>query len=491
MRTNPGQCRQTCGDFADCERGATSVVFSISLLAVLLFSGAAMDYARATRAQAALQQDLDSAVLYAANQSNSNLSRNSNEDSEGNVERFIEEYMGAQSRAHQQLSNIRVTSSQQNGQNTFRATGLASTTLMRLAGFEGLEVTAIAGTSFDNTPVHVALVLDSTESMAGAKLSAMQQAASDLVDTAFEDPDARDRMHIAVVPFSDYINVGLNNRNASWIKDTADETVVQQIPGYWAQTGVGCRAGTERWVDQITGYNDGVPIITQVQMCDPNRYEDVWIAPYDVTTEKIWKGCVGPRPYPIELEDDSYTAEKVPGNNDPAVTCASPIAPLSNDPDQLKTVIQGFVPIGETYIPLGVTWGLRVLSDQEPFDQAAALRSSGGATPRRFMIVMSDGKNVVAQGDYWGPDNPEDSIWLGHRRPEDVERANNVTLAACQAAKDDGIEVITVGFGVDTDADRDLMQRCGGSYFEAANADELQDVFRRIAKSFSGLRLTQ
>ena len=55
-----------------------------------------------------------------------------------------------------------------------------------------------------------------------------------------------------------------------------------------------------------------------------------------------------------------------------------------------------------------------------------------------------------------------------------------------------GLEaVITVGFGVDTDAGRELMQGCGSQYFEAANADELQDVFRRIAKSFTALRLTQ
>ena len=69
---------------------------------------------------------------------------------------------------------------------------------------------AIAGASVLD-PVDVVLVLDTTGSMAGTKMTALQSSANLLIDTL--DGGGGSQVQMGVVPFAAYVNVGLNNRN--------------------------------------------------------------------------------------------------------------------------------------------------------------------------------------------------------------------------------------------------------------------------------------
>ena len=62
----------------------------------------------------------------------------------------------------------------------------------------------------------VALVLDTTKSMEGARLAELKRAARkflDTIDASLPDNDAN-AFKVAIVPFSEYVNVGLGRRAA-------------------------------------------------------------------------------------------------------------------------------------------------------------------------------------------------------------------------------------------------------------------------------------
>ena len=74
----------------------------------------------------------------------------------------------------------------------------------------------------EDVPINVALVLDRTGSMEGENMSALQAASSVLLDQ-FSNYSAETQ--VAVVPFSDYVNVGLSRRNETWIDVPPNQTI--------------------------------------------------------------------------------------------------------------------------------------------------------------------------------------------------------------------------------------------------------------------------
>lgn len=451
--------------FAHNQNGSITIMFAAALMVLLGFVGLAIDFTKAVSARDHLQNSLDASLLAASLYSKDNL-----------TDQVVAQRMlankKAQNKSEFDFGEITISLTKNGSETMATATAEIPTTFMKLFGFDKVNISAISGVSAEATAADIALVLDTTDSMDGAKLDGVKTAASDLVDTVLGDPRMAGSARISIVPFADYMNVGLEHRNAWWIKDTQDYVNVQHIDGYWTQVGVGCKAGTERTVDQIVGYTDGVPIIQQVTLCDPERYDQIYISGYDVTTNYVWNGCVSSRPYPQELEDGSYELYKVQGMTDPYVKCPSEIKPLSNDAASLKTSISALVARGQTYIPSGLLWGQRVLSEQEPF----AVTSTEAAKKRKIMVIMSDGQNTVAQGDYWQHEGYDQSIWLEHRGAADIERANNVTLAVCAKARTSGVEIFVVGFEVATEAARSLLRQCAVQYYEAKDVGELRNL---------------
>ncbi len=144
-------------------------------------------------------------------------------------------------------------------------------------------------------------MLDTTGSMAGPKLTALKNASKTLVETAFEKPDADEHVKISLVPFAQYVNVGMEYRNASWMNVPADSSIAHDGCGFDSPV-IGtsnCRTET------FTGNNDGVPYSYESEVCDYEYGPPV----YQCTpcTETItWNGCAGPRNYPLNTLDEQY-----------------------------------------------------------------------------------------------------------------------------------------------------------------------------------------
>jgi hypothetical protein len=197
------------------------------------------------------------------------------------------------------------------------------------------------------------------------------------------------------------------------------------------------------------------------------------------TSSASWEGCVGSRNYPANTEDTDYATNPIPAIE--GSVCGLEIHAMSTNKDAMLDAISNMTGAGWTYIPSGLVWGWRLLTDGEPFAEGvsnAELEDLGGI---KVLILLTDGENTKA------PSYPEhDST--------DRALADNLTVQLCDNVKNDGIILYTIAFDV-TDANiRSLLEGCGttpGHYFEPDNATELADAFEKIATSLRNLSLSK
>ncbi|MGE0830366.1 MAG: pilus assembly protein TadG-related protein, partial [Hyphomonadaceae bacterium] len=209
--------------------------------------------------------------------------------------------------------------------------------------------------------------------------------------------------------------------------------------------------------------------------------------------------------------------------------CPTPIVPLSTDEDTVVDAIQAMQHWygGGTNQIEGLAWAWRVISPGAPFTQGRPYNDPNDPV-RKVIVLFTDGDNT-SLNDYGSTLESEYSA-LSHRRLwRDFQYATQPTaglpgLAAtwrrivtgldgsnddddmvaymntrqgllCEAIKDAGIEIYTVGFRITDGGTADLLlEACatddGEHYFHASNATELQTAFRAIGSGIGDLRIT-
>lgn len=207
-------------------------------------------------------------------------------------------------------------------------------------GGDKTDVSVASTAVFSRKLMDIALVLDSTGSMGGSKMSTLKTAATDMVDIIDEYSETNVRM--SVVPFSDYVNVGISQRNASWSQVLPDRA---SRPASQGQTAI---------------------------------------------SERKWQGCIGSRNVPNNLRV-AYQGRKIPGLYKNQVNCGTQLQPLTTNFNAVKSTINGLVASGWTYMPAGIAWGWRTLDDNEPFSHFSADKTE------KVMILMTDGENTRAK----------------------------------------------------------------------------------------------
>ena len=185
------------------------MAFALTVIPLCAVLGLAIDYLCASNLRSTLQAAADAAVLAAGAQG-------SDDDAtlEATVARFMDANLTASAKAA--LGSVRVTFTKPA---TIRveAQAVSKNSFLKLVG---IDVTPVAVTSeaVMGNPLEVALVLDNTGSMAGSKEAALRKAGRELVDTVMVD---QADVKVAVVPFSQYVNVGVGNGTAPWLAVTA------------------------------------------------------------------------------------------------------------------------------------------------------------------------------------------------------------------------------------------------------------------------------
>jgi Flp pilus assembly protein TadG len=242
--------------FPAAKEGNIAVIFTIALLPILAFVGAAIDYSRANLARSAMQGALDSAALMVSKDLSSGTIKAS--DIPAKAQAYFSALYNAKARDAAVMgfnatytvangssgSNIKLTSS-----------GQIKTDFMRVVNFPTMDFGTSSTATWGNTRTRVAMVLDNTLSMNdNNKISALKTAAEAMIDTLSTFNNTTGDVYVSIIPFNKDVNVGTNNVNAPWINWTEWEAeppiLVQKnypisvtdgknIPYTWADIGPG------------------------------------------------------------------------------------------------------------------------------------------------------------------------------------------------------------------------------------------------------------
>jgi Mg-chelatase subunit ChlD len=393
------------------------------------------------------------------------------------------------------------------------------TFFLKIAGLTSLTTTATSSVTWGMTSIEVALVLDTTGSMADSdKIGQMKSATTSMVDSIFAKAGPSATVKFAMVPFSHFVNVGSGNASASWI-DQGGATRSTYYDSYFSSH-----------INRLTTYT---------------------------SLGKSWKGCVETRPSPYDVDDTAPTTANpntlfVPafhpdepdtfsgyyGNNylgdktffgddwtrmvnaakyssptgvdysnstlysnysapkGPEFLCASaPLVRLTATAATVKTAINALTPAGSTNIPEGVAWGWRTLSPKCPFADG---RSYSDADTRKVMVVLTDGTNAINTfptalgGAYssWG--FPASGRLGANAGTDQRDGLDAKTRSVCTKIKAQGIQIYTIGLMISDAAGQQLLSDCSsgtGFHYDSPSSSQLQAIFDDIAKKISKLRI--
>ena len=269
------------------------------------------------------------------------------------------------------------------------------------------------------------MVLDNTGSMSGAKLEDLKTAATKLTNQILQNGDGVHK--IGLVPFAQYVNVDPANGGQSWVMEPPSGD------------------------DDDDDDDDG----------------------------PSWSGCAGSRDYPLNVEDNSFTTNPVPGVTSTA--CPQPILPLTTNKTVIVDNINAMTADGLTYIAAGLSWGLRVISNDAPFSQGDTTANIASQNGVKAIVLLTDGANTRSAS------YPE------HDSQVEAD-ANALTSEVCDEVKAQNIRIYTIVFELSDTTIENLMQNCAsadGGYFDADNASELNAAFSDIAVDITDLALTR
>lgn len=452
-------------------RGNAAMIFALCLIPLFAVVGGALDLNRQKNLQYQIQNALDFAVVATARHALTTGAA----DSE--LKSIAQSFFDSKLKPIGDATLTPVNFTRDEDVISLEVSGEMPTAIMQLVGTPtmpiGTETAAVFG---EPSAAEIALVLDTSYSMQGSRMTALRVAATDMIDSLVTPKNAAVKM--SVVPFATYVNVGTDKKNASWISVEADKTWSGKscwIKQSWYQSN--CKR------ESYSCSKDGVTKTCKRWKCDEDDLEDAPQTCKTKTSKQTWHGCVKSRPNPYNIKDTTYSTKPVEG----FVTsgnwaCPTAIQELTNIPGQLKNAVSALNPDQETYIATGLTWGYRTLTDVEPFAEALSFADLKAKNGRKALVLMSDGANTKAPASN------------GKHTSNDVIQANDITEAVCDEIKDAGIEVYTIAFEIDDSATKDLLEDCATDsnyYFDAKNSADLKEAFENIGDTFRDIAIAR
>lgn len=444
--------------------GSVAIVFGVAAVPIVAMLGAGVDYARVVSYRSALQEAVDAAALAGV------TAQRDGKDATKAAKSFMAMKYGEGVGS----ATTTVTPDPNAGKVTVRGQLQVPTTLLKMVSPHAVTIsaTATASQSAGDKPAEIVIALDTTGSMAGSKMTTAQNAANDLVEKLFSQPNASTNMRVGLVPFDVYVNVGTRYRGVNWLTNTANYST--KNPDACWNTYPDAKKTGSVWHTR-TCYNDGMPY-------DCSGYDDTWdygspkqVCGPQADSTYVWNGCVGSQPSPYDVGDIANASNPVPGlyNTD----CSSPLVRLTNDKSSIKSQISGLSAARETYIAPAVTWSWRLLSPDGPFTGDAKAYGAANKT----VVLMTDGANTRA------PSYPRhDST--------DANLADTRLRQVCANLKAKGISIFTIAFAV-TDANiKNTLANCSSGppfYYDAQSEAALTTAFATIASQLTAVRLTR
>ncbi|MEM6554815.1 MAG: pilus assembly protein TadG-related protein [Pseudomonadota bacterium] len=459
--------------FARNRRGASAVVFALCFTPMILMAGFAIDFGLHLTYKKKVQHALDMAGLAAARHLNQDMGADLD-----TIKTMVRGHFQSTLADADYISLNEVDVTRAGMRINLEVDGTMPTSFMHLGGVPTMslftESEAVYGVP---SKAEIALVLDASNSMTNtdpgdseSRLESLRSAVGTMV-TELIDPDSAVEIKMAIVPFSNHVNVGMDQDGASWLAVPADLPLTEtncHIKHSWYVTN--CErdtksCGTDNVEDTCGTWECG----------EKEATADDWACTVS-TLEWEWHGCVQPRTDTNHLQAGNYSAEQIPGilSLDPR-RCATPIQPMTDVADDLNTAIAGLAARSETYIPTGLIWGLRMLTETAPFpaeNSISEYMSQGGI---KSIILMSDGENTLV------PDATGEVLDDG----DNPAIANANTRAICDTIKQAGVEIYVVAYNIADAATSAILEDCASSesrFYPATSTDQLKQVFVAISQ---------
>ncbi len=511
------------------ERANFSIVAAVAMVPLVLAAGLAVDFSSISNRQTELQNALDSAALAVAREGDTI----SDEEAIAIARSFL--------LANFQIEHGGLKVSRTGTRVTVEATSRQALHFAGVLGYEDWQVSASSAADIAFNRYEIALVLDTTGSMYGGKLSAMKDAVLGLVDTMSSQIKDAEKLKFAVVPFANFVNVGghhgpqflkngkvKNKTGADWLdlKGDADFPQTELPTGlsrfelfqHLGQSWKGCvetrhAAGKDLDVKDVAPDSKKpetlfVPAFS-IDEPDSGGFFNSYIVsaadPLDKTPagqlKKLQKYGI-PSATAVETPDPALEwlpiATNMSGGRGPNRDCVSqPILPLTSDYETIRRMVKSLQANGTTNIMEGVAWGMRVLSPEAPFTEGA-VKAPG---IEKIMIVLTDGSNVFGNnGTKLGSSYSSNGYLVDGRlgisagSSRDTNKLMNArTLAACENAKKAGTVVYTIRLEEPDVKTGSMLKDCATSvnhFFDAPSRGQLDDVFRSIRDDVVRLRIS-
>ncbi len=348
--------------------------------------------------------------------------------------------------------------------------GITELPLLNLSGSDfARSVLAVGGNARSN--IEIAMMLDITGSMKGQKIADLKAAAKDLIDIVVWADQSQYTSRVALVPFSETVNVG---------------PFAAAVRGEVTDNGTTTTFSSTVYKKYQFPKSGGGTATYTIGDCVTERtgtaaYTDA--APTTVGTR------VG-RSYPS-------------GNG--ACNPANTIIPLTSNKAALKAAIDDYEADGYTAGHLGTAWAWYTLSPNwstvwpsesvpESYDKLSNLNANGEPQLRKIAILMTDGEYNTQYCNGVADRNSDMNTRINciSSNGSSTEQARQM----CTEMKRKKIEVYSIGFalGGNQSAISTLRDYCASDttmFYLAESGQQLRDAFRDIALKISTLYLTR
>jgi Flp pilus assembly protein TadG len=413
-------------------QGNVAPMLGIAIIPLIGFVGAAVDYSQANATRTAFQSALDSTALM--------LSKNAALQTSGALQTEATNTFNALFTGTN-AQNVAVTASYSSileSQLVLSGSATVKTNFLSVLGINQIGITASATSTWGNSRLRVALVLDNTGSMASSnKMTALKTASQNLLTqlkSAAVDPED---VYVSIIPFNKDVNVDTSNVNASWLR--------------W-----------DLW-NAVNGRCSKTTYTTQSSCTSHNK---IWTP----ASHSTWNGCVTDRDQNFDTTNDAPLAGSTLYPTEQYSSCPVSLVGLSNDWTALSNKITAMQPVGNTNQAIGLQLGWQSLT-AAPFSIPAI---DPNYKYQQVIILLSDGLNT-------------EDRWYTNALSIDARQKKT-----CDNIKAAGITIYTVQVNTDGDPTSTLLQGCASDpskFFLLTSSAQIVATFGQIGTALSNLRL--
>ncbi|MCB1483739.1 MAG: VWA domain-containing protein [Hyphomicrobiaceae bacterium] len=443
--TISGRWRQVLTGFKRDERGTVAMLFGMMAIVLVMLIGGAVDMGRWMHAYSETKAAVDASVL--AGTRTLQVSGGDVSLALSTAKNFYKANTDGRTNVKGDTIDFKVDST---GHGIF-ATGTAyiDTPFLAVASIPRLVLWKDGGSDTSKAvtelgggngqKLEISVMLDTTGSMSGEKISDLKAAAKDLVNIVLSE--GQSNVRVALAPFAESVRPG------------------------------------SAYLNRVRGSRPG-----SIKMYDKRGR----LTTYSLTP------CVSER-----SGADAYTDAAPDGANilgavyskNGSCTTSSEIVPLTSDKSELNSTIDGLTASGGTAGHLGTAWAWYLLSPKwsNVWDSASKPASYDDDGVKKIAILMTDGEYNTEYDTHGLMTSTNNTSPMNG--PSDTQ-----ARTVCGQMKEAGIQVYTVGFGLDSSKAIETLQQCATdntTAYLAQDGEQLRNVFRDIAVKLSPLHLTQ